>query len=207
MAPSLQILPGFFRTRGCFGAFWVEIRVDLSAGRSRCPLQQRPEEVAALFPELLALRHPQDITMPVLDFRFLGGSFGAVGLQISGGVSEPCLKWKVLESVFFLGCFARRMDCDSWSGGVIIYQGHLFPLKGPMSEGVSEPFPRNGASERVCSSWNLQKWRSFWWKPPVNVGSSERVSEPFFFEGTPIVLVEASKVQLFEGFGRGFWPL
>ncbi|CAJ1431469.1 unnamed protein product [Effrenium voratum] len=29
--------------------------------QKQCPLQQRPEEVAALFPELLALRHPQDV--------------------------------------------------------------------------------------------------------------------------------------------------
>ena len=28
------------------------------------------------------------------------------------------------------GCFAREKDGDSWSGGLVIYQGYLFALKG-----------------------------------------------------------------------------
>ena len=37
------------------------------------------------------------------------------------------------------GCFGRKIDGPGLSGSLIIYQGHLFPLKGHLCVCVTHP--------------------------------------------------------------------
>ena len=46
---------------------------------------------------------------------------------------SPMFRFRTIGVLF--GCFARKIDGPGLPGGVIIYQGHLFPLKGHLGSG------------------------------------------------------------------------
>ena len=96
------------------------------------------------------------------------------GIRHKPGFQNPQTAKRTIRSIGVLfGCFVRKIDgFPGLPGGFIIYQGHLFPLKGHLWSGASptdfRPFRRpprrnfrsTGVEARRCRRRGRWRWAS-----------------------------------------------